>query len=167
MSPETFDRIITAIDAVLRNILIQDAANSRVGGVSVTALQKQLLATLATHHESEQVVLRKILQGILNQELGSLATQAPPAELVSAEQYEALTQQYNELAKDYQAIFTQAGSDHVVVIPKATYNQLTATRQPSYRILDEDIYELIRIVTEHDDDDQALQAIKAYLNADE
>jgi hypothetical protein len=173
MTNESFERITATIDKILTKIIVQDSANTRVGGVSFTALQKQFLSNLAINNDSEQMVLRKILQGILNEDLVTVITPTKQDALpvatdgfVSIEKYNELNQRYNQLATDYQEIFSKAGSDSVVVISKEEHLLLTQSVKVSDQITDDAIRSIIEIVTDNDDDDEAFDEIKAFLNVE-
>lgn len=171
MTNESFERITATIDKILNKIIVQDSANTRVGGVSFTALQKQFLSVLAINNDSEQMVLRKIMQGILNEDLvpPTMQTSQPVATEdgnVSIEKYNELNQKYNQLESDYQEIFSKAGSDNVIVISKEMYLQLTQHTETAATITDDTIRRIIEIVTDNDDDDEAFDEIKAFLNGE-
>lgn len=173
MTNESFERITATIDKILNKIIVHDSANTRVGGVSFTALQKQFLSNLAINNDSEQMVLRKILQGILNEDLVTVITPTKQDALpvstdgfVSIEKYNELNQRYNQLATDYQEIFSKAGSDSVVVISKEEHLILTQSVKVSDQITDDAIRSIIEIVTDNDDDDEAFDEIRAFLNGE-
>lgn len=166
MVNESYERILLQFDQILGRIIVQDSANTRVGGVSFTALQKQFLSTLALKHDSEQMVLRKILQGILNEELVSYAALAQTAipVVVSNEKYHELEKQFKQLESDYQEVFSKVGSDNFIALTKEEYLALTQPKENTYLVTDEHIRKIIDIVTDNDDNDEALEEIRDYLN---
>lgn len=169
MVNESYERILAQFNQMLGRIMVQDSANTRVGGVSFTALQKQFLVALALNHDSEQMVLRKILQGILSGELVPYQAQTsiPVMDtLVSVDKYHELHEQYQKLEADYLEIFSKVGSDNIVIIPKEQYLLLTQPKANTYQITDDAIRSIIDIVTDNDDNDEALEEIRAYLNGE-
>ncbi|MBA4849476.1 hypothetical protein [Emticicia sp. BO119] len=156
----------------LKAITIADAANDRIGGVSITSKQKALISAISVslnsdeNQISEQLILRKILEALaigalipassLSRSLSAINNYLPVQAFDPNQYVERAV--YDELRSEYDQIYADAGSDNIVIMSREEYEELGLS--------EEQIGEIVNIAQQYEYP-TAVQIVKQYLSDEE
>ncbi|WP_337045316.1 hypothetical protein [Emticicia sp. 17c] len=171
-SSTSIKEIADNIGKVLQQVTITDAANDKIGGVSITSKHKTLIAALFVSLRNDEnpitepLILRKILEAIANGALvpanaqpvfNSLPYTTNLSQSIDFSKY-VLKSDYDELRAAYDAIYDDAGSDKIVILSQEEYDGLGIT--------DEQIVQFVDIAQEYERE-EAIAIINQILNAED